>query len=320
MTKNWHRGLGLVLVSLVCVTVALVRPADSVKAAAVAAAQVTSFKVTGPDGKVITTEPLRAGAVYTVDFVVNVAAGINDKGLIKTSLVRPQNADRFWTLKGTYAGIDTATWQPGQSQISFNAVAGDINLQLVGQVPADYVSTTLGNGDVVHVAKDITLIGLSLASGTALEDRALQVIDNPIDNYRQALSAANDLLKSSNADPRYAKVVSGIVEQAKAIGDSGYVARATALLAVIPAANDWIAPQGSTVLMWVIIGILVVLAALFLFMLMRARSEVNLMKSQADEQAKRLELLAAKATRIGDSTLGNDISKVKSELEDLVGR
>lgn len=319
MKRDWHLALAIFIVSLVGAVLVAALPAKSARAA-VAAAQVTSMTVTGPDGKVITSEPLRAGAVYTIDFSVKVAAGINDTMSLKTDLVRSPNSDHFWSLKSDYAGIDTATWQPGLPELDFEAVAGDFHMQLIGQVPADYVSTTLENGDVVHVAKDITLVGLYLGSGTTIEENKLEVIDNEIGAYRQSLDSANAMLKNTKADPQYAGLVSGIVSEAKALGDAGYIKEAVALLAVIPAAGDWIAPRGSTSFMWVIIGVLAVLAVLFLFMLIRMRGAFGLVKSQADEQAKRLELLSARATRIGDGTLAGDISKVKSDLEDLARR
>ncbi|MBI2957801.1 MAG: hypothetical protein HYY32_03055 [Chloroflexi bacterium] len=288
--------------------------------AAVAAAQITSFQVTGPDGKLITDEPLRAGAVYKVVFTVSVAAGINDKGILRTDLVRAPGVDHFWSLTGNYAGIDTRTWQPGKDQITFQAVEGEARLELIGQVPLDWVAVPLANDDIAHIARDINLVRLSLASGPALEDRALQVIDNLIGDYRQALASARAAAEDANADPRYVDFVKAVTEQAQAIGEAGYAQRAIDLLAAIPPAGEWVPPQGSTRYLWIITAVLAALAVLFVFISIRARGESSLVRSEVDEQAKRLEILSAKATRIGDTALANDINKVKSGLEKLAGR
>ncbi|MDO8473865.1 MAG: hypothetical protein Q7T05_08660 [Dehalococcoidia bacterium] len=319
-TKNWLRFLSVLAVTLIALA-AMVIPFSPPVRADVAAAQITAFEVVGPDGKPITNEPLRAGAVYTVNLTVNVAAGINGNGVLTTSLTRPQGFDRFWTLKApAYAGINTTTWQPGQQQVAFQAVQGVIQMQLQGAVPLDYVLTKLSNGDIIHVARDISLVQLSLSSGPVLEDKKLQVIDNDIDAYRKALAGAKALVTDSTADAKYTKLVASVVAQAQATGNAGYTDRAVALLAAIPPQADWIAPRGSTAPLWIVIGVLALLALLLGYLFMRTRGESGLLRSQADEQAKRLELASAKATRIGDASLAGDINKVKSELEKLAGR
>ncbi len=313
------RTLSTVFVLLLTLAV-LPRFSQAASAQEVTAAQITAFEVIGPDGKTIGDEPLRAGAVYKVNLTVKVAAGINDRAVLKTNLVRPAGADRFWTLKVPYKGIDTNTWQPGLPELRFQAIEGEVNLELQGAVPADYVSTKLANDDVLHKAKSIALVELSLASGKVLETKGHEAIDNSIDAYRKALGTVNDSLKTAKADTKYVELVRSVTRQAQASGDNGYTERAVAILAAIPPAAGWAMPRGSSLFLWIIFAVLGVLALLFGFLTMRYRGETGLVKSQVDEQAKRLELLAAKANRIGDTQLGNDINKVKSELEGLAGR
>jgi len=282
-----------------------------------APATITQVQVTTVDGKAVKDVPLMAGATYNVSFLIEAAAGLKEKAVLKTSLVRAPGSDRFWTLKGTYAGIDATSWQPGQSTIYFDAVAGKAELQLQGSVPQDYVSQTSGE-EGLHAAKDIALLELSLESGPVVSAVKVEVIDSSIEEFRSILSAKKQLIAGMDADQSYIAMAEAVVASAEAQAKIGYTGLALDTLKAIPT-SGWAAPRASTSYQWIIIGALAVIAALLGFLLMKARNEAGFVKRQTDGQAKRLQILALKASRIGDSSLTEGIEQVRKELQESAG-
>lgn len=284
----------------------------------IAPAVITAFEVSTLDGKPVGDAPLMAGATYKVSFTIEVAAGLKEKGVLKTSLIRASGSDRFWTLKGNYPGIDSASWQPGQSTFLFDAVGGKAQLELEGSVPADFVSENLPNGQELHLSKKIVILELSLESGPVIGDRQLEVIDSYIEEYRNTLSAKKELLEDMVADPAYADLVKALVASAEAEANVGYTDLALETLKVIPD-SGWVGLRGSTSYQWIIVGILAVVMVVSILLLARARTETGFLKRQTDGQAKRLQILAMKASRIGDSALTEGIEQVRKELEQSAG-
>ena len=278
------------------------------------AVQISSFQITTLDGTSIDNQSLMAGATYNIKFTLEIAAGINNQIVLKTDLVA--YGDHFWSLDAPYGGINTSTWQPGQSEISFNAVQGTAQFELKGTVPTDYVLTSLPTGETLHVSKPINLIQLSLTGGSALDNRTQEVVDSSISTYQSTLANTQSLLKNSKADSRYIQLVSAIVTAAQKEGDAGYTDRATTMLKSMPS-SGWIQPQSSNLFLWIIIGILALLMLIGFFLMYKARSDVNFIKKKADEQAKRLEILASRVRGIGDTALAGEITKVKQDLEEI---
>ncbi len=290
-----------------------------VGAAQLAPATITSFDVTTIDGKSVKDAPLMAGATYKFNFTLEVAAGLKENCILNTSLTRSPGLDRYWTMKGNYPGIDNTSWQPGQKGFSFNAVAGTAQLELIGSIPADYVTEKLANGQTLHMSKKMPVIELSLESGLVVADRQLEVIDSSIEEYRNALNAKKLLLTNMVADPAYSDLIKVLVANSEALGNAGYTDLAMSTLKAIPT-SGWVAPQSSpTYYQWIIVGILAILAGICGFMLMKTRNEIGFIKRQADSQAKSLQILAKKASRIGDSTLTAGIEQVRKELEESIG-
>ena len=278
------------------------------------AVQISSFQITTLDGTSVGSQNLMAGATYDIKFSLEIAAGINNQIELQTDLAA--YGDHFWSLDSSYGGIDTSTWQPGQAKITFNAVEGTVQFELQGTVPTDYVGTSLPTGETLHISKQINLVQLSLAGGTSLGGQQQGVVDSSIVAYQTALANDQSLLKNSKADPRYIQLINSIVSSAQKEGDSGYTDRATALLQVIPS-SGWIQSQSSDLFLWIIVGVLAVLMLAGFFLMFKARSDVDFVKKKADEQAKRLEILASRVRGIGDSALASEITKVKQDLEEL---
>src|SRR5512139_516331 len=114
----------ILLFASVLLASAVLFGAGRVQAQQLAPATITGVEVTTVDGKAVRDAPLMAGATYRISFTIEVAAGLKEAAVLKTSLDRASGSDRFWTLKGDYPGIDAASWQPGQATLSFDAVPG----------------------------------------------------------------------------------------------------------------------------------------------------------------------------------------------------
>ena len=277
-------------------------------------AQVSSFHITTIDGKSVDNQTLMAGATYNIKFTIEIASGINNKVVLKTDLLK--TGDHLWSLDTPYQGIDTTTWQPGQSEISFNAIQGTAQFELQGSVPVNYVLISLQNGENLHISKAISLVQVSLAGDTILDNRTQKVVDSSIDTYQSLLSNRESLVKDSKADSRYIELVNKMVASAQKEGDAGYTERASAMLQSVPT-SGWIPQQSSNLLLWIIIGILAVLTLGGFFLTYKARTDLNFVKKRTDDQAKRLEIIASRIRSIGDANLAGEVTKVKQDLEEM---
>ena len=289
-----------------------------VSAQQLAPATITSFDISTVDGKSVKDAPLMVGSTYKVNFTIQVAAGLKEDCVMKTSLELAPSADRYWTLKGTYPGIDLESWHPAQPKFSFQAVEGTAQLELVGSVPADYVSQSLGDAGTLNLGKKISIIELSLASGTVIGDRQVEVVNTTIEEYLSALNAKKTLLTNTEADPAYSELVKSLITRAEAEAKIGYTDLAMGTLNSIPN-SGWVKPQGSTLYQWIIMGVLAIISALFLFLLLKARSEIGFFRRQTDSQAQSLQILAKKASLIGDPSLSAGIQQLQKELEQTMG-
>lgn len=317
MLKTLCRKIGLLLfvsALLVGFSAAAIASAQS----QVVPARIVSLDVATLDGTSLKDKPLMAGGTYKFTITLEIAAGVKDRPMLETRLKR--YGDRYWSLQGSYAGIDTATWQPGQPTISFNPVQGTARIELQGTVPDDYVIQSLPNGDVLHTTKNLSIVRLSLASGVQLEEKNLQVIDKSIESYQAMLASKTKLLEGAKTDVRYGELVRSVMDKAKTLASVGYADRARDILNTIPD-SGWPSPQGSTgmVLLIAIAGLAIVVVALAVWTV-RSRSASGFVIRRVDEEARKLDLVSARAKKTGDTTLATDISKVKEELEKLCGR
>jgi hypothetical protein len=318
MLRNFHFGhfIGIVLCLILLSTVFLSIPAQ-VSAADVVPIRIADFQVNTIDGKSLSDQFLMAGSSYNIQFTLEIAAGIKEKGIIKTAL--SQTGDHFWSIEGQYAGIDTRNWQPGQPMVAFDAIEGKVKMVLQGKVPDDYVLIKSPSGATLHNSRQISLLELSLASGKVLEGRSQEVIDKSIETYRSLLQNREKLVAQTQADSRYVDMVKLVVNSSKIQADNGYVDQATTMLQSIPQ-SGWITPQSSSFYQWIIAGVLAIIAILLAMVLFRARNDLAFTRRRVDDQAKNLEVLNSRVRGIGDTKLAGEFDKVKDELEQISGR
>ncbi len=206
-------------------------------------AVIESFTIENIDGSDVTNGPLMAGATYTVSLEINVGVDLaKNKLILATSMQKVE--DVYWHLENGYLGIDTETWQPGRSTIEFDTVKGIAQLTLKGSVSSDYTSERLPNDDYIHLIKPIPLVTLSLGpDGTLLDEYSVEVVDQAIVSYQQALIEKSSLLQTADADPKYEELVAEVIALAEGLSSKGYVQNAIDLLDTIPgSASDFPIP------------------------------------------------------------------------------
>ncbi|MFP4642080.1 MAG: hypothetical protein ACOC7P_00345 [Chloroflexota bacterium] len=281
--------------------------------------KIVEFEVSAQDGQAVSPDdPLMTGAVYQIAFAIDVGTSVKDQLVLSTQLER--TGDRYWNLTNEdYEGVDVNTWQPGRQEISFQPVEGIARFSLTGRIPEEYTRTPLETGEILHNAKSIQLLELSLGTSGFMEERKSSVIDDSIAEYRKQLEIKESLLEEVDGDPGYESLVKGIIGQAKAEANDGYTRRAVELLQTIPE-SGWTQPRGSNMLFIVIAAVLAVIALIAIVLVFRSRSEAQFLKKQSDAQAKKLELVSTKVSKLGDKGISEEVNRVKDELRSMSGR
>ncbi|MFO8010162.1 MAG: hypothetical protein R6U89_05040 [Dehalococcoidia bacterium] len=280
---------------------------------------IIEFSISTKQGTYDPGDPLVAGVSYQIEFTLDIATGVNDTVILKTSFDR--SGDRYWELVNEeYAGVDLDNWQPSQSEIHFDAVAGEATFILNGAVPEGYTSTELENGQVLHMPDSIIVLDLALQEGGALDMREVEVIDESIQAYRKALSARQNLLDTTETLPEYASLIDSIISQAKEEADRGYTELATSLLESIPSMG-WPEPaddsESSTAYLYIIMGVIAVIAVAAIIFIIRSRSTLSFLKQRADDQANKLDIVESRVQRLGEKSLSGEIAQVRDTLRSM---
>ncbi len=280
---------------------------------------IIEFSISTKQGSYEPGDPLIAGVSYQIEFTLDVATGVNDTVILKTSFDRIE--DRYWELVNEeYPGVDLDNWQPSQPEIHFDAVAGEVTFILNGAVAEGYTSTELENGQVLHMPGSITVLDLALEQGGALDVREVEVIDDSIQAYRKAVSARQNLLDTTETLPEYASLVSSIISQAREEADKGNTELATSLLESIPAMG-WPEPaedsESSATYLYIIMGIIAVIAVVAIIFIIRSRSTLSFLKQRADDQANKLDIVESRVQRLGEKSLSGEIAQVRDTLRSM---
>ncbi len=317
-TKGAFLGL-ILLLSLLCQLTLISLPAM----AQVVPAQITDFQITTQDDRPVVAEELLASYTYKVHFTIDVAANVSGKVSLTTGMER--DGDRYWSLAPgeNYAGIDLNTWQPGQANITFDPVQGKVSFVLEGHIPDNYTTeilvTQAGSQETLHFAQQIVLLELSVGDGDPLDIRSAEVIDASIQKYQDTLVAKQGLRETVETEPAYAALVTSIIDQAKQEKNAGRIDRAQSLLETIPN-TGWVPLQeedseSSDVLFFIIIAVLGVIAVVAIVLLLRGKSETQFLKRRADDEARKLDLISARINRIGETSIADEIHRVKDSLD-----
>lgn len=234
-------GKSILRVLVACSVVAMLLAAlvgGSVHAQSPSPAVISSYTVKNIDGSDVTNDRLMAGATYTVSLEINVGVDLSDTKL-RLSTPMSKVDDVYWRLLNNYPGVNTSTWQPGQSYIQFSIVKGVAQFTLKGSIPSDYTTEVLSNEDYLHFTMPISLVTLALGEGSEiLEERSAQVADQAIVAYDQVLSEKKSLLQVASADPTYMGLAQDIITLAEDLSSKGYVEGAIDLLDTLPISSS----------------------------------------------------------------------------------
>ena len=278
---------------------------------------ISDFSVKDPNGNDVTSKSLVAGGTYTFSFSVAIGTTLNDQIVMSTSLEKI--GDRYWTLENNYQGVDTNTWQPGGPRVAFRAIQGTPKFTLAGKINSNMTLEIVKDGKVTHFPAKVLILSIALQSTqNVLDQKILNVTDQAIIQYQNTLDTKQNLLAGSQTIPQYVTLAQGIIEQAQALAKVGYVEDATKILSIIPSSGLPSPPGVESTFLYLAIGLGFV-AALFAVMFLRANSGKSVIARQADEEAKKLDVLLVKANRI-DKTLAMEIETIKKDLEALTKR
>ncbi len=275
---------------------------------------ISTWKVVDLNGVDWTDKTLVAGGTYRISMTITVQVSQPDTTLrLETKLLKSE--DRFWSLGNAYRGINTTSWQPGRSHISFIPLQGDAELTLVGQVSKNYTLDILAEGTVLHNERILSLVRLSFENtGQLLEERVVVITDEKLTQFDLLLAKRIGALSGASVDPRFKDLFLAVMEQANASKRVGQVDVAIALLNVLPNPDSFVPEPGiESIFLFVAIGLAVV-SVVLVIMLIRTKSSTSYIYRQIEEKTRKLDLTLIKLSRI-DKNIAAEISQIRSDLE-----
>ncbi len=277
---------------------------------------ITDLVVRDPNGNDVSNEPLVAGGEYTVTFSIAIGATLVDRILLTTNLERTR--DVFWTLESNYDGVDLDTWTPGSPAIDFEARSGTADFTLTGRIP-EFITEKFWdeNGRTIHAIQRFQLLIVSLDSNKEILDlREASITDQIIIRYGNLLQEKRTILDSVQMDPQYAALARSILAESEGLTAAGYYDAAITLLESIPSSGFPTPPVVTNIFLGSTLG-LAAISVILVLLFLRANRGKGFISRRVEDEAKKLDLLLVKATRV-DKALSTEIETIKRELQDLV--
>jgi hypothetical protein len=251
-----------------------------------------------------------AGSEVAVTFTVDVPASSPSTILkLKTTMLASTVEDVYWRLvTQDYEIID---YNPADTEVRFYQVKDELTLTLYGRIP-----TTVAKDKPVQYL----VVTLYSPAGEILDNIKVRVVTAEISEYDTVLlQKEEDLqsLKDSGVAAGYIELYENVLNESKVQADLGNVESAIAMLDTLSVANP---PASSTVegLFLPVVGVLVVVAALFGFMFVRGRGRIQYVMMVLEDQIRDLEGLTLRAARV-DRTISTSLESVKDRLKSVVG-
>ncbi len=252
-----------------------------------------------------TYSPVLPGADIKVTFTVNIIAAGADTMSLSTSLTQSSvyTAGYWELLTPTY--VMGPTYNPASRSTSFKWTVGTFDMVLYGKVPSS-TSSTAAPINIVNLGSVDKIIVLSTSADLA----AFNVL------YSQRETSLKKLISDGVAQG-YIDIYTNVLNASKVIANSGDVSDAMSLLNGLNVSN---APVSSTMemLFLPIVGVLAVLAAIFVVLFLRVRGRVSYFQLVVEDQIKDLEGLTLRASKI-DRSMSSSLESVKDRLKRLVG-
>lgn len=250
------------------------------------------------------------GSEVAVTFTVDVPATSPSTILkLKTTMLHSTIEDVYW--KHVTQDYELIAYNPNDQEVSFYQVKDKLTMTLYGRVPQT-------------VAKDkpvqYLVVTLYSPAGETLDNIKVRVVTAEISEYDDVLlGKEEDLqsLKDSGVAAGYIELYENVLNESKVQADLGNVESAIAMLDTLSVSNP---PPSSTVegMFLPVVGVLVVVAALFGFMFIRGRGRIQYVMMVLEDQIRDLEGLTLRASRV-DRTISTSLESVKDRLKSVVG-
>jgi uncharacterized membrane protein YciS (DUF1049 family) len=261
--------------------------------------------------------PLFVGSELRLTITVNVAISASYANLrLSTDLSPSTLEDRYWQLASQdYEFVD---YNPAQQYVEFQPVKGTFSITCYGRVPTGITQERI-DGFVLHKPEEFFLIRLTSPSGELLDQIKSDALDAELADYRNLLENREnklETLKNSGVAPGYIEIYEGVIEQAEAQAELGFVDEAVAILELLAVSQE---PVSSTIeiLFLPLMGGLAIVVVVTGFLYLRARGKRNYMLSVIEDQIKDLEGLTLRASKL-DRTISSRLDSMKERLKKLI--
>ena len=268
-------------------------------------------------GEIIEYVPLFAGSELLVTITVDVALTATYANLRLTTNLAPSTIeDRYWQLQSQdYQFVD---YNPAQQYVEFQQVRGTFTILCYGRIPMGITQEKIG-GFVLHKPEDYVLIKLTSPSGELLDRIKSDVLDAELDEYRNLLEKREDkleTLKDTGVAPGYIEIYEGVLEQAEAQAELGFVDEAIAILDLLAVSQEPVSSSVEILFLPLMGGLAIAVVAVG-FLYLRARGKRNYVLSVIEDQIKDLEGVTLRASKL-DKTISLRLESIKERLKKLI--
>jgi len=268
-------------------------------------------------GEIIEYAPLFAGSELLVTITVDVALTATYANLrLATNLAPSTIEDRYWQLQSQdYQFVD---YNPAQQYVEFQQVRGTFTILCYGRIPMGITQEKIG-GFVLHKPEDYVLIKLTSPSGELLDRIKSDVLDAELDEYRNLLEKREDkleTLKDTGVAPGYIEIYEGVLEQAEAQAELGFVDEAIAILDLLAVSQEPVSSSVEILFLPVMGGLAIAVVAVG-FLYLRARGKRNYVLSVIEDQIKDLEGVTLRASKL-DKNISLRLDSIKERLKKLI--
>jgi len=268
-------------------------------------------------GEINEYAPLFVGSELLVTITVDVAITATYANLrLATNLAPSTIEDRYWQLQSQdYQFVD---YNPAQQYVEFQQVRGTFTILCYGRIPMGITQEKIG-GFVLHKPEDYVLIKLTSPSGELLDRIKSDVLDAELDEYQNILEKRQDkleTLKDTGVAPGYIEIYEGVLEQAEAQAERGFVDEAIAILDLLAVSQEPVSSSVEILFLPLMGGLAIAVVAVG-FLYLRARGKRNYVLSVIEDQIKDLEGVTLRASKL-DKTISLRLDSIKERLKKLI--
>jgi hypothetical protein len=261
--------------------------------------------------------PLFIGSELHVTITVDVAITATYATLkLATGLAPSTLEDRYWQLQSQ--DYDFVDYNPAQNYVEFQQVKGTFTISCYGRIPTGITQEKI-NGFTLHIPEDFSLIRLTSPGGELLDHIKGDVLDAELADYRNLLDKREDKLESlkkSGIAPGYIEIYEGVIEQAEAQAELGFVNEAIEILDLLGVSQEPVSSTVETLFLPVMAGLAIV-AVVTGFLYLRARGKRSYILSVVEDQIKDLEGLTLRASKL-DRTIAARLESMKERMKKLI--